>query len=55
MNNVNPVLGPNETTSFPCPVRRHNVFWEAKDVFNPAAVVKDGLVYLLYRAEDKVL
>jgi beta-1,2-mannosidase len=27
--------------------------WEAKDVFNPAAVVKDGKVYLLYRAEDR--
>ncbi|QQE77735.1 glycoside hydrolase family 130 protein [Alicyclobacillus sp. SO9] len=26
--------------------------WESKDVFNPAAVVKDGKVYLLYRAED---
>jgi predicted GH43/DUF377 family glycosyl hydrolase len=27
--------------------------WESKDVFNPAAVVKDGKVYLLYRAEDR--
>ena len=26
--------------------------WEAKDVFNPAAVVRDGLVHLLYRAQD---
>ncbi|GMA50834.1 glycosylase [Alicyclobacillus contaminans] len=26
--------------------------WESKDLFNPAAVVKDGKVYLLYRAED---
>ncbi len=26
--------------------------WEAKDVFNPAAVVRDGRVHLLYRAED---
>ncbi|QIA27426.1 glycosidase [Thermaerobacter sp. PB12/4term] len=36
----NPILGPQGTT------------WEAKDVFNPAAVVKDGRVYMLYRAED---
>ena len=28
--------------------------WEEKDVFNPAAVVKDGLVHLIYRAEDTV-
>jgi beta-1,2-mannosidase len=26
--------------------------WEAKDLFNPTAVVKDGKIYLLYRAED---
>lgn len=26
--------------------------WEAKDVFNPGAIVKDDKVYLLYRAED---
>jgi beta-1,2-mannosidase len=51
---VNPVLGPIEETTFTCPVRRKQVNWEAKDVFNPAAVVKDGKVYLLYRAEDRV-
>jgi predicted GH43/DUF377 family glycosyl hydrolase len=27
--------------------------WEAKDLFNPTAVVKDDKVYLLYRAEDR--
>ncbi|GIM45818.1 glycosylase [Collibacillus ludicampi] len=26
--------------------------WEAKDLFNPTAIVKDGKIYLLYRAED---
>lgn len=51
---INPVLGPIEESSFRCPVRRKEVNWEAKDVFNPAAVVKDGKVYLLYRAEDRV-
>jgi predicted GH43/DUF377 family glycosyl hydrolase len=30
------------------------VKWEGKDVFNPAAVVKDDKVYMLYRAEDFV-
>lgn len=51
---INPVLGPIEDTSFLCPVRRKQVNWEAKDVFNPAAVVKDGKVHLLYRAEDRL-
>ncbi|MFC0212369.1 hypothetical protein ACFFK0_07830 [Paenibacillus chartarius] len=27
--------------------------WEAKDVFNPTAIAKDGQVYLLCRAEDR--
>jgi predicted GH43/DUF377 family glycosyl hydrolase len=30
------------------------VRWEVKDVFNPAAVVREGKIYLLYRAEDTV-
>jgi predicted GH43/DUF377 family glycosyl hydrolase len=38
---VNPVIAPNPA-----------VAWEAYATFNPAAVVKDGRVFLLYRAED---
>jgi len=38
---VNPVITPNPA-----------VVWEAYATFNPAAVVKDGRVFLLYRAED---
>lgn len=53
-SDVNPVLGPVDTTWFHCPVRGEKVKWEEKDVFNPAAIVKDGKVYILYRAEDKV-
>lgn len=53
VDSVNPVLiaGNNE---FYCPVLKRSVNWEEKDVFNPAAVVRDGKVYLLYRAEDKI-
>jgi predicted GH43/DUF377 family glycosyl hydrolase len=29
------------------------VGWESNDTFNPAAVVKDGKVHVLYRAEDR--
>ena len=50
----NPVLGPLSNTSWTCPIRNEEIYWEEKDVFNPAAVVKDNKVYLLYRAEDKV-
>jgi len=34
-------------------MRQAPVYWEENDVFNPAAVVRNGKVVLLYRAEDK--
>ena len=49
---ANPCLVPNTVSRFFCPVQEKELGWEAKDVFNPAAVVKDDRVYLLYRAED---
>ena len=51
VDSVNPVLEPGDLTFF-CPILNEDVAWEAKDVFNPAAVVKDGKINLLYRAED---
>lgn len=51
VDSVNPVLEPGDLT-FLCPILNEEVAWEAKDVFNPAAVVKDGKINLLYRAED---
>lgn len=37
---------------FDCPMRKEPVGWEESDTFNPAATVKDGKIYVLYRAED---
>jgi predicted GH43/DUF377 family glycosyl hydrolase len=51
---ANPILVPDSTTEFFCPVRKEKLRWEEKDVFNPAAVVKNDTVFLLYRAEDKI-
>lgn len=53
VDSVNPVLQAGDRV-FICPILKTKVKWEEKDVFNPAAVVKDGKVYLLYRAEDKI-
>ena len=53
VDSVNPVLTAGDL-KFHCPVLDKSVSWEEKDVFNPAAVVKDGRIFLLYRAEDKV-
>ena len=51
---VNPVLAPDPITEFFCPVRKEKLKWEEKDVFNPAAIVRNDTVFLLYRAEDKI-
>ncbi len=54
VDSINPILEPKTDTEFLCPVRGSKVKWEGKDVFNPATVVKDNKVYMLYRAEDFV-
>ena len=53
VDSINPILGPLETKWY-CPMRKDSVKWEGKDIFNPCTVVKDGKVYMLYRAEDFV-
>lgn len=52
VDSVNPVVAPG-TGSFICPIRKEKVLWEEKDVFNPAIVVREGKMYMLYRAQDK--
>lgn len=48
----NPVIAPNPASSFDDPIRHAPVHWEALHTFNPAAIVRNGKVYVLYRAED---
>ncbi len=51
---VNPCLEPSDELSFFDPIWNETVKWEEKDVFNPAAVVKEDTLFLLYRAEDTI-
>ncbi|MEO6924519.1 MAG: glycoside hydrolase family 130 protein, partial [Bryocella sp.] len=46
-----PVITPSNDT-FHDPVTGTDVAWEKLHTFNPAAVVRDGKIYVLYRAED---
>lgn len=48
----NPVLRADSSFTFYCPMKKDTVRWQKADVFNPAAIVKDNKVYLLYRCED---
>lgn len=48
----NPVLSADSSYTFICPVQKRSVQWQKADVFNPAAIVKDGKIHMLFRAED---
>jgi predicted GH43/DUF377 family glycosyl hydrolase len=48
----NPVITPDAASRFHSPMGDTTVAWEAYATFNPAAVVRNGKVYVLYRAED---
>src|ERR1044071_3308679 len=52
-DSLNPVLMPG-TGEFVCPILHKKVKWEEKDVFNPAVVVRNDSIFMLYRAEDKI-
>lgn len=49
---VNPVIMPDTTTLFDCPMQGKPMKWEESDIFNPAATVKEDKIVVLYRAED---
>ncbi len=53
LDDANPVLWPQKRLPFECPMRKAPIYWEENDVFNPAAIVRNGKIILLYRAEDK--
>ncbi len=49
---INPIISPDSTSMFFCPMRGELVAWESNDTFNPAAVVHKGKIVVMYRAED---
>ena len=52
-DSVNPVLQPG-ANQFIDPITKTSIAWEAKDVFNPAIVVRHDTLFMLYRAQDKI-
>jgi predicted GH43/DUF377 family glycosyl hydrolase len=53
VDNLNPILAAGDG-KFTCPILKKEISWEEKDVFNPAAVVRNDSVFLIYRAEDNI-
>ncbi len=54
VNEANPVLTPRGNTTFQDPISGKVLHWEVKDVFNPAVLVRQDTIFMLYRAEDTV-
>jgi len=48
----NPVIAPRPESVFSDPIAKTPTHWEALHTFNPAAVVREGKIFVLYRAED---
>ena len=48
----NPVIAPRPDSTFVDPILKTAAHWEALHTFNPAAIVRNGKVDVLYRAED---
>lgn len=49
---LNPIMTADSSYFFDCPVKRKKVAWQKADVFNPAAIVRNDTVFMLFRAED---
>lgn len=49
-----PIIEPLAETFFKDPMTGRTVHWESMATFNPAAIVKDGEIHVLYRAEEKL-
>lgn len=50
--NVNPIISPDSTTRFYCPLTEDSVAWKSNDTFNPAATTYGDKIVVVYRAED---
>ncbi|MFT7349852.1 MAG: hypothetical protein ACI8VZ_002170, partial [Candidatus Paceibacteria bacterium] len=48
----NPIMQADSSFVFNCPMEEKLVQWQKADVFNPAAIVRNDTVFVLFRAED---
>ncbi len=53
VDSINPILLPSIEEKVICPISKQNIAWSERNVLNPAAVVKDGKVWMLFRSQDQ--
>ena len=51
---ANPIVRPDTTSRFYCPMWKRVAQWENSETFNPAATIINDGIALLYRAEDNI-
>lgn len=49
---LNPIMEADSNYLFKDPITQEKVQWQKADVFNPAAIVRNDTVFMLFRAED---
>lgn len=49
-----PIIQKDSSTTFMDPMTDKEIRWESMATFNPAAIVKDDKIHVLYRAEEKL-
>lgn len=52
--NAQPIIQKDSLTEFMDPMTGKSIKWESMATFNPAAIVKDDKIHVLYRAEEKL-
>lgn len=50
-----PVLSPSDSLLFDCPVLGRSVKWAETGVYNPASIVRDGRIHMVFRADSEKL
>ncbi len=48
----NPIMSADSSYTFFCPLNQQQIAWQKADVFNPAAIVRNDTIFMLFRAED---
>jgi predicted GH43/DUF377 family glycosyl hydrolase len=52
--NAQAIISPNDQSRWIDAMTGQSVKWESMATFNPAAIVKDGKIHVLYRSEEKL-
>ncbi|WP_222982918.1 glycoside hydrolase family 130 protein [Flagellimonas meishanensis] len=52
--NAKPILQKDAASRFTDPITGEDVHWESMATFNPAAIIKNDTLFVLYRAEEKL-